>query len=48
MFTGLNDDGNAFVADMTEEKFLDQMQGLETMLKHYLATGEMLKIRHGH
>ena len=48
MFTALNDDGNAFVAAMTEEKFLEQMHGLETMLKHYLATGEMLKVRHGH
>ena len=42
-FTGLSDDGNDFVAALTEEKFLEQMRGIEAMLKHYLATGEMLK-----
>ena len=47
-FTGLSDDGNTFVTAMTEEKFLEQMRGLEMMLKHYLDTGEMLKVRHGH
>lgn len=44
LITGLNDEGNKFVFEYSDEKFLYEMRNLEKMLKFYLETGEMLKM----
>lgn len=47
VITGLNAEGDAFVAGVTDEGFTAEMRVLEQMLNHYLKTGEMLRIMSG-
>jgi hypothetical protein len=42
-FTGLSEDGNAFIAEFSEEKQLEQLKVIEASLAHYLSSGEMLR-----
>lgn len=44
VITGLNTDGDAFVANYTETNYSELMERLQNMINHYLKTGEMLKI----
>ncbi len=41
--TALNDLGNQALEHLTEKAYAHQMKTLETMLNHFLTTGEMLK-----
>jgi hypothetical protein len=40
--TGLDEAGNQWVGDYTEERFRGEMLGIEVRLDHFLRTGEML------
>ena len=42
---GLNEHGNQWVQEYSEEKFRHSVQIREQMLKHFLATNEMLHVR---
>ena len=42
-FTGLNEQGNLFVADYTDTKYQEMMGFLGKSLDHYCTTGRMLK-----
>lgn len=44
--TALDAEGNALVADYTQEHFLNRMIPLNKMLDHYLQTGKMLHLDH--
>jgi hypothetical protein len=44
VITGLNSEGDVFVAGLTDETFFERMETLQNMINHYLKTGEMLKI----
>lgn len=44
VITGLNPDGDKFVAGCKDEAFRKKMGMLENMLNHFLKTGEMLKV----
>jgi hypothetical protein len=41
--TGLNEQGNEWVRQYTDEAFQQAVKSREEMLNHYLATGEMLR-----
>jgi hypothetical protein len=41
--TGLNEQGNTFVEQYTDENYANHIKTLEIMLNHFLTTGEMLK-----
>ena len=41
-FTALNEKGNRFIEDFTEEKFSESMKFWEDSMNHYLKTGEQL------
>jgi hypothetical protein len=45
VITGLNKEGDDFVAGYTDDKYNDTMNLLKNMINHYLKTGEMLKIQ---
>jgi hypothetical protein len=47
VITGLNDAGNRFVKDLSDEEFSRRMENLQQMLNHYLTTGRMLRIGKG-
>jgi hypothetical protein len=42
--TGLNSEGDIFVAGLIDEAYHGKMKTLQNMINHYLKTGEMLKI----
>jgi hypothetical protein len=42
--TGLNSEGDIFVAGLIDEAYHRKMKTLQNMINHYLKTGEMLKI----
>ncbi len=42
-FTALNEEGNRFIEDLTEERFNEGMKFWEASMNHYLETGELLK-----
>ncbi|MDW7674815.1 MAG: hypothetical protein SCK28_09785 [Bacillota bacterium] len=42
--TGLNEKGNKYVDDFTDEAYFEEVFMLEKMLNYYLETGEMLKV----
>ena len=44
VLTGLDSDGDQFVADYKDEAYNDEMSLLENMLNYFLRTGEMMKI----
>ena len=44
VITALNDEGDDFVANYTDDKYNDTMNLLQNMINHYLKTGEMLKV----
>jgi len=44
VITGLNDEGDKFVANYTDDNYNDMMSLLQRMINHYLETGEMLKV----
>ncbi len=44
LITGLNDEGNKYIFEYTDDKYVEQMSNLEKMLSYYLETGEMLKL----
>lgn len=44
LMTGLNDEGNKFIEQYTDEVYFDEVSTLEQMLNYYLDKGEMLKI----
>lgn len=44
VITGLNAEGDAFVAGYRDEAYHEEMGILQNMLNHYFRTGEMLKI----
>jgi len=44
MITSLNNDGNLFIGNNSEEEFRKKIKGLENKLNHYLTTGEMLRV----
>lgn len=41
-FTALNKDGNRFIEEFTEEKFIESMKFWEDSMDYYLTTGEKL------
>jgi hypothetical protein len=44
IITGLNSEGDNFVAGLTDKAYNGRMKTLNNMINHYLKTGEMLKI----
>ncbi len=44
VITGLNPEGDNFVAGFTDEAYFNEMGILQNMINHFLRTGEMLKI----
>ena len=44
IITGLNAEGDVFVAGLTDEAYVGKMRALQNMINHYLKTGGMLKI----
>lgn len=44
LITGLNNEGNKYVFDYSDAKYVDEMSNLEKMLNYYLETGQMLKL----
>ena len=44
VITGLNYEGDQFVAGFTDEAYYSEMRILQNMINHFLRTGEMLKI----
>lgn len=42
--TALNEKGNQYIENCSNEEFSKKIKGLENLLNHYLETGEMLKI----
>lgn len=42
-YTGLSEDGNQWIREMTDDTFRTEKVAIETMLNHYLKTGTMLK-----
>jgi len=45
IITALNENGNKYVENCSNEEFRQQVKALEKMLDHFLETGEMMKIR---
>jgi hypothetical protein len=43
LITALNNDGNLFIENFSDEDFNKRIKGLEKKLNHFLLTGEMLK-----
>jgi len=44
VITGLNDEGDRFVSNLSGEEFKHRMEMLRKMLNHYLTTGQRLKL----
>jgi hypothetical protein len=44
VITGLNSEGDNFVAGFKDEAYYSKMRMLQNMINHFLRTGEMLKI----
>ena len=47
VITGLNDEGDRFVGNFSDEEFKHRMEMLRNMLNHHLTTGQMLKFSGG-
>lgn len=45
VITGFNEEGNRYVESSSNDEFSKKIKGLENLLHHYLATGEMLKAK---
>jgi hypothetical protein len=45
VITGLNEEGDALVAQISEDAFHGRMEVLERMLNHFLKTGRMLRLQ---
>lgn len=44
IITGLNEKGNDYIRQYTDEAYIEEVSSLEQMLNYYLDKGEMLKI----
>jgi hypothetical protein len=44
LITSLNNDGNLYIENFSDEEFGKKIKGLEKKLNHYLSTGEMLRV----